>query len=95
MNLEWISFGVKPSFRKNFIIAHYSILSILRDKDNSFASDSFIKQTTWYDLQFYMDAYDRCTNLEKNLADSVAIYGRGSFQTAHVHSVAERNDFST
>jgi len=25
-----------------------------------------------------MDAYDRCTNLgEKNLADSVAIYGRG------------------
>jgi len=25
-----------------------------------------------------MDAYDRCTNLgDKNLADSVAIYGRG------------------
>jgi len=25
-----------------------------------------------------MDAYDRCSNLEgKNLADSVAIYGRG------------------
>jgi len=24
-----------------------------------------------------MDAYDRCTNLEKNLADSVAIYGQG------------------
>jgi hypothetical protein len=23
-----------------------------------------------------MDAYDRCTNLGKNLADSVAIYGR-------------------
>jgi hypothetical protein len=24
-----------------------------------------------------MDAYDRCTNLEKSLADIVAIYGRG------------------
>jgi len=24
-----------------------------------------------------MDAYDSCTNLEKNLADVVAIYGRG------------------
>jgi len=25
-----------------------------------------------------MDAYDRCTNLgKKNLADSIAIYGRG------------------
>ena len=24
-----------------------------------------------------MDAYDRCTNLEKNLAKSVAIYGQG------------------
>jgi len=24
-----------------------------------------------------MDAYDRCTNLEKNLSDIVAIYGRG------------------
>jgi len=24
-----------------------------------------------------MDAYDRCTNLEKNIAFSVAIYGRG------------------
>jgi len=34
-----------------------------------------------------MDAYERCTNLEKkNLADSVATYGRGSrtFQTTHV-----------
>jgi len=29
-------------------------------------------------LQFHMDAYDRCTNLgKKNLADSVAIHGRG------------------
>jgi hypothetical protein len=28
-----------------------------------------------------MDAYDRCTNLgEKNLADIVAIYGRGQEQ---------------
>jgi len=24
-----------------------------------------------------MDAYDRCTNLEKSLSDSVAFYGRG------------------
>jgi hypothetical protein len=24
-----------------------------------------------------MDAYDRCTNLGKNLADNVAIYSRG------------------
>jgi hypothetical protein len=24
-----------------------------------------------------MDAYDRCTNLKKNLADNAAIYGRG------------------
>jgi hypothetical protein len=24
-----------------------------------------------------MDAYDRCTNLGKNLADIVVIYGRG------------------
>jgi len=30
-------------------------------------------------LQFHMDAYDRCTNLgKKNLANSVAIYGRGT-----------------
>jgi len=29
-------------------------------------------------LQFHIDAYDRCTNLEKkNLPDIVAIYGRG------------------
>jgi hypothetical protein len=29
-------------------------------------------------LQFHINAYDRCTNLgEKNLADSVAIYGQG------------------
>jgi hypothetical protein len=47
MNFEWISFGVKPSFTKNFISARYSILSILRDTDNTPASDSCIKQTTW------------------------------------------------
>jgi hypothetical protein len=41
------SFGVKPSFTKNFITARYSILSILRDTDNTPASDSCIKQTTW------------------------------------------------
>jgi len=28
-------------------------------------------------LQFHIDSYDRCTNLEKNLANIVAIYGRG------------------
>jgi hypothetical protein len=73
-----LKFGVKSSFTKNFITARYSILSILSDTDNTSASDSCIKQTTWYnDLQFHMDGYDRCTNLKKNLADSVAIYGRG------------------
>jgi len=79
MNFEWISFGVKPSLTKNFITTRYSILSILSDTDNTPASDSCIKQTTWKnDLQFHMDAYDRCTNLgKKNLADTVAIYGRG------------------
>jgi hypothetical protein len=43
---ECISFGVKTSFKKNFITARYSILSILRDRDNTRASDSCIKQTT-------------------------------------------------
>jgi len=39
-----------------------------RDTDNTPASDSCIKQTTWYnDLQFHMDAYDRCTNLGKKI----------------------------
>jgi hypothetical protein len=77
LNLEWISFDTKPSFTKNFITTQYSILSILRDKDNTPASDSHIKQATWEnDLQFHMDVYDRCTNLQKkNLADTVAIYG--------------------
>jgi hypothetical protein len=46
MNFELIPFGVKPSFTKNFITARYSILSILRDTDNTPASDSCIKQTT-------------------------------------------------
>jgi len=46
MNFELISFGVKPSFTKNFKTARYSILSILRDKNNTPASDSRIKQTT-------------------------------------------------
>jgi hypothetical protein len=41
-----LSFGVKPSFTKNFISARYSILSILRDTDNTPASDSCMKQTT-------------------------------------------------
>ena len=55
------------------------MLSILRDTDNSPDSDSHMKQTTWQnDLQFHMDAYDRCTNLEKrNLSDIVANYVRG------------------
>jgi len=47
MNFEWISFGVKPPFTKNFITTQYSILAILRDTDNTPASDSCIKQTTW------------------------------------------------
>jgi hypothetical protein len=47
MNFKWISFGIKPSFTKNFITTWYSILSILRDTDNTPASDSCIKQTTW------------------------------------------------
>jgi len=47
MNFEWISFGVKPSFTKKFITARYSVLSILSDTDNTPASDSCIKQTTW------------------------------------------------
>jgi hypothetical protein len=65
--------------RKNFITLPYLILSILRDTDNTSASDSCIKQTTWYnDLQFHMDAYDRCSNVKKkNLADIVDIYVRG------------------
>jgi hypothetical protein len=46
MNLELISFGVKPSFTKNYITARYSILSILRYTDNTPASDGRIKQTT-------------------------------------------------
>jgi len=46
MNFEWITFGVKPSFTKNVITARYSILLILRDTDNTPASDSCIKQTT-------------------------------------------------
>ena len=45
MNFEWISFGVKPSFTKNFETARYSILSISRNTDNTPASDSCIKQT--------------------------------------------------
>jgi len=79
MNFEWISFGVKPSLTKNIITTQYSILSILRDTDNTAASDNCIKQTTWWnDLQFHMDAYDRCTNLGKKiLAVSVAICGQG------------------
>jgi len=38
---------MKPSFTKNFITARYSVLSILRDTDNTPASDRCIKQTTW------------------------------------------------
>jgi len=54
------------------------MLSVLRDTDNIPASDSCTKHTAYQnDLQFHMDAYDRPTNLEKNLVDSVAIYGRG------------------
>jgi hypothetical protein len=68
MNFKWISFGVKPSFTKNFITVRYSILSILRDTDNTPASDSCIKQTTWWnDLQFHMDAYDRYTKSGKKI----------------------------
>jgi len=38
------------------------------DTENTPASDSCIKQTTWYnDLQFHMDAYDRCTNVGKKI----------------------------
>jgi hypothetical protein len=38
------------------------------DTENTPASDSCIKQTTWYnDLQFHMDANDRCTNLGKKI----------------------------
>jgi hypothetical protein len=44
MNFEWISFDIKPSFTKNYITAQYSIV---RDTDNTPASDSCIKQTTW------------------------------------------------
>jgi hypothetical protein len=47
MNFEWILLRVKPSSTKNFITARYSILSILRDTDNTPVSDSCIKQTTW------------------------------------------------
>jgi len=59
------------------MIAQYSILSILRDIDNTPVSDSCIKQTTWRNnLQFHMHAYDRCTNLEKKFfANIVAFYG--------------------
>jgi hypothetical protein len=64
VNFGRISFGVKPSFTKNFITAQYSILSILRNTYNTPASGSCIKQTTGYnDLQFHMDAYDRCASL--------------------------------
>jgi hypothetical protein len=56
------------NFIKNFITARYSILFILRDTDNISASDSSIKQTTWYnDFQFHMDAHDRCTNLGEKI----------------------------
>jgi hypothetical protein len=44
--LQLQSFGVKLSFTKNFLTARYSVLSILRDTDNTPASDSCIKQTT-------------------------------------------------
>jgi len=44
--LQMISFGAKPFLTKNSITARYSILSILRDTDNTPASDSCIKQTT-------------------------------------------------
>ena len=47
MDFEWVSFGIKPSFTKNFVTTQYSVLSILRDTDNTPASDSCIKQTTW------------------------------------------------
>ena len=64
--------------RKNFITVPYSILSVLRDTDNTPVSDSCIKQTTCYnDLQFRMDAYDRCSNVGKKFSDIVPIYGRG------------------
>jgi hypothetical protein len=42
------------------ITAIWQTNSILRDTDNTPASDSCIKQTTRQnDLQFHMDAYDR------------------------------------
>jgi hypothetical protein len=44
--LRIISFGVKPSFTKNFITARYSVLHILKDTDSTPASDSCIKWTT-------------------------------------------------
>jgi hypothetical protein len=47
ISFKWISFHIKPSFTKNFTTARYSIVSILRDTDNTPASDSCIKQTTW------------------------------------------------
>ena len=48
------------------VIVRYSILSILRDTDNTPASNSCIRQSTWYnDLQFHVDAYDRLPTLGK------------------------------
>jgi hypothetical protein len=48
-------------------------------------------------LEFHMDAYDRCTSLgKKNLADIVAIYGRGrelSRPPTYPGSLADAADF--